>query len=66
MVPTVPFNDILKDIRDRKKMEAELAKKNKEESCKRCGHNMMAIGKSTIPGICSICISLALLPDEEY
>ena len=66
MVHTVPFNDILKDIRDRKKMEAELAKNNKEESCKQCGCNMMAIGKSTIPGICSICISLALLPDEEY
>jgi len=60
---TVPFDDILKDLKERKKFEAETAKKNKEEKCKRCGHNINAIGKSTIPGICSICVSLALIPD---
>lgn len=65
MAYTVPFDEITKDIKERRNLVSDLKKKNTNEKCKQCGHNIQAIGKSTIPGVCSICISLALIPDPE-
>lgn len=65
MVHSVPFSDVLEELRERKKYEFERAKINTTAKCNSCGHNLMAIGKSTIPGVCSICVSLSLIPDPK-
>lgn len=65
MAHTVAFDEIMKDVRERRRAFAEIKKKNTKEKCKQCGHNIMAIGKSPVPGVCSICVSLALIPDER-
>ena len=63
MAPSSSFNDIVKELKERKKFEAGIAKKTQNEKCKQCGGNIAAIGRSTIQGMCSICVSLAILPD---
>jgi len=64
MVKPKSFESIINSLRERKKFEKESREKLHNEKCKHCGGNIMAIGKSSIPGVCNICTHLALLPKE--
>lgn len=61
MVKPKPYGDILKELKDKFESQKRNEEKFSSEKCKKCNCNMMAIGKSTIPGVCSICVNLALL-----
>jgi ribosomal protein S27E len=59
------FNEILSEIKDKKKQEKEINLKFEDLKCKKCGGHIKAIGLSNIPGLCIICASLALIPENE-
>ena len=61
MVRPKSFDSIINSIRERKQFEKKSKDKLYDEKCKHCGGNIMAIGKSTIPGVCKICTHLSLL-----
>lgn len=65
MVRPKSFEVVLNSLKERKKFEKEIAKKASEEKCGVCGHNILAIGKSNIPNVCSICVCLAISPIPE-
>ena len=60
-----PFEQIVKEIRERKQFERESAKQCAEAKCSHCGSNLTAIGRSKIPSVCNICVSLSMLPDKD-
>lgn len=63
MVKSKSFDSILSGLRERKKFERDIIKKTNNERCSHCNSRIMAIGKSTIAGVCKICTHLALIPD---
>lgn len=65
MVKPKSFDYILNELKDRFKFQRDNEEKFSDEKCKKCGSNMRAIGKSTITGVCSICVNLAMIPEQE-
>ena len=65
MVRPKSFDLVLKDIRERKKFEKKREEENSKAKCDRCSHSLQAIGRSNIPGLCSICAHLVLIPEPE-
>jgi hypothetical protein len=61
MAKQKPFGDILKELQERKKFEKECSEFSANEPCKRCSNNLTALGRSNVPGVCSICANLALM-----
>lgn len=61
MVRPKPYGDILKELKDKFEWQKKNEEKFSSEKCKKCNCNIMAIGKSSITGVCRICVNLALL-----
>lgn len=65
MVYQKSFSEVLKSLTDRKKWEKESQEKFDNSTCKGCNRVLSNVGRSSLVGICSGCVSDAMNPTRE-
>jgi len=63
MVNQKSFNEIITELKARKKWEKDSADKFDKATCKICKRVLSNVGRSNIVGICSGCVNKSMNPE---
>lgn len=65
MVELKSFDEVLKNLKDRKKWEVNSQEKFDKAICKGCKRVLSNVGRSSLVGVCSSCVHDAMNPSDE-